>query len=53
MRRPGDSFYTAELSTTAALASFELFGIMFFAIHQNMEPAQWSNTCWEKLTLKS
>jgi len=44
MRIPGDSIYTAELRTPAALASYVLFVIKFFAIHQNMGPAQWGNT---------
>jgi len=25
-----------------------MFVIKFFAIHQNMGPAQWANTCWQK-----
>jgi len=53
MRRRGDSIYTAELSRPAALASFVLFVIKFFAIHQNMGTAQWGNTCWQKLTSHS
>ena len=27
--------------------------IKFFAIHQNMGPAQWGNTYWQKLTSQS
>jgi hypothetical protein len=53
MRRRGDSIYTVELKRPAALASYELFVIKFFAIHQNMEPAQWGNTWLQKLTSQS
>jgi len=53
MRRHGDSIYTAELTRLAALASFVSFVIKFFAIHQNMGPAQWGNTRWQKLTSQS
>jgi hypothetical protein len=40
MWRHGDSIYTAELRTPAALASFVLFIIKFFTLHQNIWPAQ-------------
>jgi len=53
MRLRGNSIYTAELRRLAALASYVLSVIKFFAIHQNMGPAQWGNTCWQKLTLQS
>jgi len=53
IRRRGDSIYTAELRRPAALASFVSFVIKFFFIHQNMGPAQWGNTCWQKLTSQS
>jgi len=53
MRRHGDSIYTAELKRLAALASYVLFVIRFFAIHQNMGPAHWGNTRLQKLTLQS
>ena len=53
MCRRGDSIDTAELRRPAALASFVSFVIKFFAIHQNMRPAQWGNTCWQKLTSQS
>jgi len=49
----GDSIYTAELRRPAALASFVLFVFEFFAIHQNIGPAQWGNTCCQKLTSQS
>ena len=49
----GDSIYTVELMRQAALASYVLFVINFFVIHQNKGPAQWGNTCWQKLTLQS
>jgi len=48
-----DSIYTVELRRPAALASYVSFVIEFFAIHQNMRPAQWGNTCWQKLTSQS
>jgi hypothetical protein len=44
MRCHGDSIYTAELKRPVALASYVLFVIKLFAIHQNMGPAQWGNT---------
>jgi len=53
MRRRGDSHYTAEMKQPAALASYGLFDIKFFAICQNMGPAQWGNNCLQKLTLQS
>jgi len=53
MRLSDDSIYTAELRRPAALASYVLFAIKFFAIHQNMGLAQWGNTCWQKLTSQS
>jgi hypothetical protein len=40
MRHHGDSIYTAELKQPAALASYVSFVIKFFAIYQNMGPAQ-------------
>jgi hypothetical protein len=46
----GDSICTVELTRLAALASYESFVSKFFAIHQNMGPAQWENTYWQKLT---
>jgi hypothetical protein len=45
----GDSIYTVELRRLAALVSYVLFVIKFFAIYQNMGPAQWGKTCWQKL----
>jgi len=45
-----DFICTAELMRPAALASYVMFVIKFFAIHQDMGPAQWGNTCWQKLT---
>ena len=53
MCRHGDSIYTAEFKRPAALASYVSFVIKFFAIHQNMGPAQSGNTCWQKLTSQS
>jgi hypothetical protein len=53
IRSGGDSTYTAELMRPAALASYLFFVIKFFAIHQNMQPAQWGNICWQKLTSQS
>jgi hypothetical protein len=53
MRRRSDSIYTAELKRPAALASYVLFVIKFLAIHQNMGPAHWRNTCLQKLTSQS
>jgi len=53
MRRRGDSIYTAELKRPAALESYVLIVIKFFAIHQNLGPAQWGNTCMQKLILQS
>jgi hypothetical protein len=53
MRRPGDSIYTTELKQLVDLASDVSFVIKFFAIHQNMGPAQLGNTCWQKLTSQS
>jgi len=50
MHLSGDSIYTAELKRLAALASYVSFVIKFFAIHQNMGPGQWANTCWQKRT---
>ena len=52
-RLRGDPIYTAELSRPAVLASYRLFVIKFFAIHQNMGPAQLGNTCWQKVTWQS
>jgi hypothetical protein len=52
-RLHGDSIYTVELRRPAALASYVSFVIKFFAIHQNMGPAQWGNTYWQKLTSQS
>jgi len=49
----GDSIYTVELRSLAAPASYVLFVIKFFAIHPNMEPAEWGNTCWQKHTSHS
>jgi hypothetical protein len=51
MRLRGDSIYTVELRSPAALASYVSFAIKFFAIHQNMGQAQWRNKCWQKLTV--
>jgi len=53
MHRRGDSIYTAEVRRPAALASYVSFVIKFFAMDQNMGPAQWGNTCWQKLTSQS
>jgi len=53
MHLRGDSIYAAELRRPAPLASYVSFVIMFFAINQNMGPAQWGNTCWQKLTSQS
>jgi hypothetical protein len=53
MRSRGDSIYTVELKRLAALGEYVLFVIMFFAIHQNMGPAQWATTCWQKLKSQS
>ena len=44
MRIHGDSICTVELRRPAALASYALLDIKFFAIHQNMGPAPWVNT---------
>jgi len=40
MHLHGDSIYTAELTTSAALESYASCAIKFFAIHQIMGPAQ-------------
>jgi len=48
-----DSIYTAVLRSPAALVSYVSFVIKFFAIHQNMGPAQCGNTWWQKLTSQS
>jgi hypothetical protein len=53
MRLCGDSIYPVELRRPTALASYVLFAIKFFAIHQNMGQAQWGNTYWQKLTSQS
>jgi hypothetical protein len=53
MRCHGDSIYTKDLKRLAALASYVLFAIKFFAIHQNMEPSQWGNTLLQKLASQS
>jgi len=53
MRLRDDSICTAELRRLAALASYVSCVIKFFAIHQNMGPAQWGNMCWQKLTSQS
>jgi hypothetical protein len=53
MRLHGDVIRTAKLRKLAALESYVLFVIKFFAIHQNMGPAQWGNNCWQKRTLQS
>jgi hypothetical protein len=53
MRSRGDSIYTVELKKSAALGEYVLFVIKFFAIHQNMGPAQWGTTCWQKLKSQS
>ena len=49
----GDSIYTAGLRRPAALASYVLFVINYFPIHQNMGPGQLEDTCWQKLTSQS
>jgi len=49
----GDSVYTAELRRLAAPASYVSFVIKFFAIHQNMGPAQLANTRWQKCISQS
>ena len=53
MHRHGDSIYTAKVKPPAALASYVSFVIKFLAIFQNMGPAQWGNTCLQKLTSQS
>jgi len=53
MRHHGNSIYTAELKRPAARTSYVLFVIKFFAIPQNMGPAQWGNICLQKLTSRS
>jgi len=53
MRLRGDSIYTAELRRQAILVTYVSFVIKFIAIHQNIGPAQWGNTCWQKLTSQS
>jgi len=50
MRLHGDFVCNAELRRPAALESYLSSVIKFFAIHQGMAPAQWRNTCWQKLT---
>jgi len=42
-----------ELRRLAALASYVLCVTKFFAIYQNMRPAQSGNTCWQWGTLQS
>ena len=49
----GDSIQTVELMRLAAAESYVLFVIKFFAIHQNMGPAQWGNTSRQMLTSQS
>jgi len=53
MSLDGDIICTAELRRPAALESYVLFLIKFFAIHQDMGTAQWGNTRLEKLTSQS
>jgi len=53
MRIYGNSIYTVQLKSPAALASYESFVLIFFAIHKHMVPTQWGNTCWQKLTSRS
>jgi len=53
MHSCGHSIYTAELKRPAAVASFVLFVVRFFVILQNMGPAQWGNSCLQKLTSQS
>ena len=53
MHRRGDSIYTAELKRLAALALYVSFGVKFFAINQNVGPAQCGNTCVQQLTSQS
>jgi hypothetical protein len=48
-----ESTYTAERKQPAALATYVSFVMMFLAIHDNMGPAQWGNTCWQRLTSQS
>ena len=50
MHRHGDSIYTAKSMRLADLVSDPSFVIKFFAIHQNIGPAQWGNICSQKLT---
>ena len=52
MRVRGDSIYTVELRSPAALASYVSFAIKFFDIHHMMGQAQWGNTCRQKLIAK-
>jgi len=45
----GDSICTVESRRLVALASDVSYVIKFFANHQNMGPAVWGNTRWQKL----
>jgi len=49
MHHCGNILCTVELRRLAAMESKVSFVIKFFAIHQNMWPAGWGNTCWQKL----
>jgi len=44
---------TKELRRLAAPESYVSFLIKFFAIHQNIGPAQLGNTCCQKITTQS
>ena len=41
----GEINRAVELRRLAARESYVSFIIKFFAIHQNMGPAEWGNTC--------
>jgi hypothetical protein len=44
----GDTICTAKLKAQVTLASYLSFVSNFFVIHQNMVPAQWRNTSWQR-----
>lgn len=47
-----ESIDIAKLWLLAALLSYIVCVIMFFAIHQNKGPAEWGNAYWQKLISK-
>jgi len=50
MHLHGVTIYTAELMRPVAVVVYVSFVIKYFAMHQNMEPAQRGTTGWQKGT---